>query len=834
MKNLLILLFYFFSICWKHDGKKVNAQQIQLESLQKLLLKNKDGNLKELQLLNAIAQVQVNINPNEALVNADKAIALAQKLNNQKELATAFNNKGFILLRKSEYLNSKDFIKKSLSLNSALKNQIGIADNQTNLAEILRREGETNNAKVLLENAQLIYLKENNKNGLADTYYYLGLVYRDLSDNNQLLFLNEKAIELYKQTKNENGEALSLNSMGGYYYRIGDHKKAIEVGQQALIINLRIGNLYGLSLDYGNISTDYAEMGDFPKAIELLLKSFRINEQMGNLHLLANDYILAGTAYFEMGQYKMALYYLKKGHDLFEQLKINNGQYRMGCNYLGITYFYLNESQKSFANLYKALKVNLSAKDDWALSDCYNHLGEAYLKTKNYDSAFFYFNKGLKIDSIIQNPLGLSLEYLGLAKVFAKASPSAQINIGNNALNRNNLIVEYLQKSISLALESNNKKTLRDSYKELSEFYNSQRQINKAFYFFKKHIEYKDSIENTANTNLISMLQLQYDTEKKEQQIKLLNTDNTIKEKEISEKKTQRNGFIIGCILLLLIGGVAFNRYQVKQKANKQLSAALTQLKEAQQQLIEQEKLASLGQLTAGIAHEIQNPLNFVINFSQLSEGLFEDLNSNDETLKKDTIADLEDNLNIIEKHGKRAEAIIQSMLMHARSKESNIQKVNLNTICKDAIQFSWQAMEHKYPNFICKRELEFDESLPAVNIVEQDIARVIINLLNNALYAVHEKKQSMEMSLNFEPQINIRTLQNDQYVFLNVTDNGNGIPQEIRNKIFQPFFTTKPTNLGTGLGLSISYDIVKTHGGTLSLDNTSEEGTTFEMRLPV
>lgn len=463
-----------------------------------------------------------------------------------------------------------------------------------------------------------------------------------------------------------------------------------------------------------------------------------------------------------------------------------------------------------------------------------NNLGEAYLKTKNYDSSLVFFKAALLIDQKMNSPLGLSLDYLGLGKSISNVSEKTLLKAGIEPLNRNKLILDFLQKAVDLGVKSNSKKTLREAYKELSEFYEKQNKPEVSFDYYKKYVAYKDSISNIVNANTIAKLQLQYDTDKKEQVIALLNADKKIAEKEISKKKMERNGFMAGCTLLLLTVGVAFNRYMVKQKANKELSGALSRLKELQQQLVEKEKAASLGQLTAGIAHEIQNPLNFVINFSQLNKRLLQEWDeTTDHNVQAEILSDIRDNAIKVERHGNRANGIIQSMLMHSRDSHLERELTDFNALCQEALNFSWQAISIADPEFVCNNVIRFQNNLPVVNLVKQDISRVVVNLLNNSFYAVKEKFKSGNAAI-INPEITIETFLKEKNIILEISDNGNGIPESLKNKIFQPFFTTKPTNMGTGLGLSISNDIAKAHGGELYLLSSSTEGTVFILSLPV
>ncbi len=268
----------------------------------------------------------------------------------------------------------------------------------------------------------------------------------------------------------------------------------------------------------------------------------------------------------------------------------------------------------------------------------------------------------------------------------------------------------------------------------------------------------------------------------------------------------------------------------------KEIEKAYSELKSAQAQLIQSEKMASLGELTAGIAHEIQNPLNFVNNFSEVSGELLEEM---DEELDKGEIAeakaisaDLKENLSKINHHGKRADAIVKGMLEHSKRGSGQKELTNLNALAEEFLRLSYQSFLAKEPNFKCELKTNLDPNLPKVEVISQDIGRVLLNLINNAFYAVNEKAKSVLD--NYDPKVMVSTKKIEKGVEITVSDNGSGIPDSIKDKIFQPFFTTKPTGSGTGLGLSLSYDIVKAHGGEIELVSSKEEGTKFNIRLPL
>ncbi|HET9432434.1 MAG TPA: ATP-binding protein, partial [Chitinophagaceae bacterium] len=252
------------------------------------------------------------------------------------------------------------------------------------------------------------------------------------------------------------------------------------------------------------------------------------------------------------------------------------------------------------------------------------------------------------------------------------------------------------------------------------------------------------------------------------------------------------------------------------------------------------EKMASLGELTAGIAHEIQNPLNFVNNFSDVNEELLTEMK--DELGKgkiEEAIAlanEAIENQRKINHHGKRADAIVKGMLQHSRNSSGQKELTDINALADEYLRLAYHGFRAKDKLFNAKMKTDFDNSIGKINIIPKDIGRVVLNLINNAFYAVDEKKKAPQPpkgGAEYEPAVTVSTKRNNGKIEIKVADNGNGIPQKVLDKIFQPFFTTKPTGQGTGLGLSLSYDIVKAHGGELRVETKEGEGSEFIIKLP-
>ena len=319
-------------------------------------------------------------------------------------------------------------------------------------------------------------------------------------------------------------------------------------------------------------------------------------------------------------------------------------------------------------------------------------------------------------------------------------------------------------------------------------------------------------------------------------------------QKDEFQNKIKTRALLSGLVLILIIAVALFRNsrtrkkaYQLLSKQRNELQSTLADLKNTQKQLIHAEKMASLGELTAGIAHEIQNPLNFVNNFSEVNAELIAELKEEIEKGdKKEAMAiadDIAGNEEKISHHGKRADGIVKGMLQHSRASADKKEPTDINVLADEYLRLSYHGLRAKNKSFNADFKTDFDPELPKINVIPQDIGRVLLNLINNAFFAVNEK--SIQNPAGFKPQVIVSTslspLEGGRGVKIQVQDNGPGIPEKIKEKIFQPFFTTKPTGEGTGLGLSMSYDIItKGHGGELKVESKEGEGCEFIILLPV
>ena len=401
------------------------------------------------------------------------------------------------------------------------------------------------------------------------------------------------------------------------------------------------------------------------------------------------------------------------------------------------------------------------------------------------------------------------------------------------------------------------KETLRDAVLLLAQAYAQLRQYGPAYAYQRRYAGLRDSLNSEQTTRQATAARFAEDMARQKSQIGLLTRNQ-----QLQADAARRQRLLLGATLAVLallagLGVVLWRANRLKQRANEQLSqlnqavtaqrgelqaqrdqldTSLTELRATQAQLIQSAKMASLGELTAGIAHEIQNPLNFVNNFAEVSAELVIELKeaqaAGDATEVVALADDLEQNLGKIGQHGQRAANIVRGMLEHSRTSSAERRTVNLSRLADEYLRLAYQGLRAKDKTFNAALETDFDPALPRCTVVVTDVGRVLLNLFSNAFYAVRQRQQAGEAG--YAPAVTVSTKQAGNQVEIRVSDNGTGIPAAVQAKIFQPFFTTKPTGEGTGLGLSLSYDIIaKAHGGTLSVESREGEGTAFVIALP-
>jgi two-component system, NtrC family, sensor kinase len=480
---------------------------------------------------------------------------------------------------------------------------------------------------------------------------------------------------------------------------------------------------------------------------------------------------------------------------------------------LGLIFIKLNQLDTALVFEKKALAYTESSGFYRFNGNLYSYLGTIYLNKGNYPLAKQYFGKAIGESQQQNNLKALAVAYFNMGNIFIVSGDRDSS-------------LWYAKKGLDISRSIHSPDELVAAYSTLSSIYKLRNNMDSAFFYQGLAMAEKDSINSVDKIK-------QFENIGFDEQLKLQELE---KEKAEYQNKIRTYSMLAGLGVFSIIAFILFRNNRQKQKANQVLEKTLWDLKSTQSQLIHSEKMASLGELTAGIAHEIQNPLNFVNNFSEVSNELIDEMNQELEKGEideaKSIAKDVKQNLEKINHHGKRAGDIVKGMLQHSRSSSGVKEPTDINALADEYLRLAYHGLRAKDKSFSAELKTDFDESIGSINIIPQDIGRVILNLIMNAFYVVNEKAH--QNIAGYEPTVSVSTKKDGNKVLISVKDNGNGIPQKILDKIFQPFFTTKPTGQGTGLGLSLSYDIVKAHGGELKVETKEGEGSEFMILLPV
>ncbi len=587
---------------------------------------------------------------------------------------------------------------------------------------------------------------------------------------------------------------------------------------------------------------------NYAEALKYQYAALKLAQASGNKDLIAYQMMLIGFTNTSQGNITEAMSNLTKAKSLYEE----TGNKRMEAACLdGMGDILLKQGDFDGAiNKYKdRMKINETFHDQFQIGWAYVSIAEAYEAKASSVVAKEDKSRSKMLSMALENfTHGLNIfKQLGYG-----GNTYAIIGIGltNLKLGKFKDARKYLDSGLVRAKRGNAKQEMRDCYKGLAELDSAEGKVSDSYKNYKLFILYRDSVENEFELKKSQEIKMQYEFDQREALDKAEQDKKDAEEKRI---KTQQY-FVISAlgIIVLTVIIIAFIQYRnnnQKQKANtllqnekEKVESTLSELKSTQAQLIQSEKMASLGELTAGIAHEIQNPLNFVNNFSEVNKEMIDELQTELKSGNtEEAIAisnDIKENEEKINHHGKRADAIVKGMLQHSRQSSGKRELTDINALCDEYLRLSYHGLRAKDKDFNADIKTDFDESIRKINIVPQDIGRVLLNLFNNAFYACAERsrsavnKEKSENSISYKPIVSVSTKKSGNSVLIAVSDNGNGIPQNIVDKIFQPFFTTKPTGQGTGLGLSLSYDIVKAHGGEIALETKENEGTVFKITL--
>jgi signal transduction histidine kinase len=646
------------------------------------------------------------------------------------------------------------------------------------------------------------------QNALINLEFYYSEVNRDSA-----LYYNEQRLVIAKKSGYKLLEAAVLNVKGYQKIQKGEYAEALKCLQESLKITQDSNNLevnhwiiefpthipgkerfHVMGSCMHQFGVLMRETENLPKEIEYFKKAILIARQVNSIgrQMVSNSNL--SSAYFRKDMLDSALYHAQQA-DSFSLLGGYKGIFR-GRNFerMGDIYFKQGDYHQAKLLYLKGLEWSKNKNTLFYVAIAKHKLSQLYLKIKQNDSALFYAKDNLSLMYLVQQNFA-----------------NFQLNLGT------------LYEDIFLAYKQNN-------------------QLDSAYKYLLIASQIKDSLYKVRIANLSAFQNVSFE--------ETLRLESLESEQLQTESKIRIYSLLAGLMVVSVIGIILFRNNNQRKKSNllltsqkneieqqkKQVEESMERLQSTQSQLVQAEKMASLGELTAGIAHEIQNPLNFVNNFSEVSTELVKEMVQEVDKGNTDEVKaianDVVQNLEKINHHGQRASDIVKGMLQHSRSSSGVKEPTDINALADEYFRLAYHGLRAKDKTFNATMKTDFDESIGKISIIPQDIGRVVLNLITNAFYAVNEK--SKQGIADYEPTVSVVTKKVNHQVEIRVADNGNGISANIVDKIFQPFFTTKPTGQGTGLGLSLSYDIVKAHVGELRVETREGIGSELIIQLPI
>jgi signal transduction histidine kinase len=646
-------------------------------------------------------------------------------------------------------------------------------------------------------------------------------------------------LALARQLRDARGEAAAQLKLAFMYRLRAQYGPARQAAQQAQQLFARLGNKGQEAKCYMQLSAMENIQGNPVPALTLALQGLRLAEQAGDPKVLCRLQANLGSLYTNLEDYPAAI-------------------------------------ALSRAALQSAQQIHDSVMITATLGD----IGNIYAGQKQWPQALRYFQQAQQITRLLHDEVNKDIIGLDIADVYrqqgryalARATarpvyasivarhstrelPGIQVTLADvyEKLGQPDSALALARPSFALAQQISDKKTLQDASDLLARLYARRGDFAAAYRYKGLAAAYKDTLTGEATQRQTATLRYGYELEKKQSQIALLTKSRELQEQQSARQRLQLYLLLAGLLGVAGAAGLFWRNAVLRQRANRRLGAknaeiarqrdaldqTLLTLRATQGQLIQKEKMASLGELTAGIAHEIQNPLNFVNNFSDVSQELVQELAeagvrpTRDQGLEANLLGDLTQNLQKISQHGQRASRIVRGMLEHSRQGSGERRPTPVNALCQEYLALAYQSVRTKDPAFQAELQTELAPDLPKVEAAPTELGRVLLNLCHNAFYAVQQRQQAGEAG--YVPTVRVRTRQAGQQVEVQVQDNGPGMSPEVQAKVFQPFFTTKPAGEGTGLGLSLSYDIItQGHGGALTVASEPGQGSTFTISLPL
>ncbi|MEZ4851363.1 MAG: tetratricopeptide repeat protein [Bacteroidia bacterium] len=656
----------------------------------------------------------------------------------------------------------------------------------------------------------------------ANLLYAIKLQNEERNDSAKILF--EEVFPWFDQTKDSLILAIIYRYLGSIQMETGNQNAADSILDISMRISRSIHHFGSLAKTLENTGRLNSDRGYFAEALDNYTKALQYFERVNSSVEVNFMYFYMGNIQARRGDYEEAIKSFQRALEGFEKDQNSRARgYAQGS--LAGVYKEMGELSKAIQYYHESISTSEKFNDLTVAANNHINLGGIYLEEGVYEKALQHLQMSLQINKEINDPIGLTGSYHGLSEYYG-------------SIDSLSLAIVYSDSALALA-QSINYLILENTIHEVRVgLFEKQQKFDLALMAHKAFKVTHDSLFSKDRESIFLEIQEQYKTKEQKQQIELL-------EKEQAIQQLWVWSLIIGLILVGVIAGLAYNRYLVKNRAHNQLNTAYSQLRSTQEKLIQSEKMASLGLMTAGIAHELKNPLNFILNFSTGAKEIADEMKDlalaykdTEDIAIFDEIMDL---LNLMEasstsvvENGRRANDIVSGMMEHTRTSHGEWNEVAINPFIQDNTSLGYHGFLARGKDLDIQIEYDLSEELTMVNIQPRELARVIINLVSNACDALQAKAEKSEKE--FIPRIKIGSFVKEGRLVVSVWDNGTGIPEEIISNIYNPFFTTKQSGSGnTGLGLSISYDIiVKGHQGELQVNSQVDQFTEFLISIPV
>jgi signal transduction histidine kinase len=767
MKRIIIfLILIFISVVGFSENSLIDSLKIEIE---------KTTGIEKVKAINRLSKAYWNVEPGKTLEYGNRALKLARELDYRKGEAKAISNMGGGYYYLGDNDTALKYFKESLLIREEIGDKMEIIIALNNLGIV--QESLNNYEQALGYYLESLNLEEEtgNKNGIAGSLNNIGLVYKNLSNYNKSLEYFRRSLKFYEEIEDKYGIASTLGSIGIIFGNLTNYEKALEYHFKSLKIYEEIADINGVASSFGNIGSIYDDIGNIDMALEYYKKSLKIEEELGNKFGIAGKLNNIGIIYDDLSKYDEALDYYLQSLRFYEEISDENG-IADASNNIGVVYENLKEYDRSLQYLNKALGMYKKIGRKKGIAASLNNIGSVYFKLKNYNTALNYFGQSLKIAKEIQI---------------------------------RDLIIEIYQKMSNVYSEENN--------------------YFKALEYYRLYSSTKDSIFSIERMEIIAGMETTYEVEllleEQEKEIVLLQKDNEIYKLKAEKQRLTVWLLFFGLSIVLILVLVVYYHYRLNKKAtqlleklvkertidlsetNIQLKKEISERKQLQNQLIRSERLAGIGELAAGIAHEIRNPLGNISSSAQIC-------------LKKyKPNKEIRQFLEIIQEDSGKANEKIKGLLDFANPREVNFKPGSVHKVIKKVItSVNARCLEHKI-----KIVNNYKKQLPDILLDTKWLEQAFLNLFLNAIYAM---PTGGKLIINGEDD------RKSKQLIVRIEDTGAGISKSDLSKIFDPFFSTRED--GVGLGLSLCHQIIEDHKGKIEIESQISKGTKVIVTFPI